>query len=229
MNVRGRSRVTLVLILLFVFSIASVEASQRRNVASHPVHLLWYDPYGLMPARAYEAIRAEVENVFHRTGLDVRVIAPRLGENILQIPEPAIRAVLHPAEPGSWGLDPSVMAAAVGTRDTGYSIFVFHPAVLRVLSARPSRGAPPDTTLARAMGRILAHELVHVLAPGRGHARFGLMAETLSLEVLTGAGVVLDLESLRLARAAASDYRRSPSGAEEPGQRRVTVEGLGSR
>ena len=56
--------------------------------------------------------------------------------------------------------------------------------------------------LARAMARVLAHELVHVVAPERGHAASGLMARQLTRHLLLRRKIELDIVSRTSARAA---------------------------
>ena len=46
--------------------------------------------------------------------------------------------------------------------------------------------------VARAVGRILAHELVHLIAPDLPHARSGLMGASVGRAQLLGNGVGLD-------------------------------------
>ncbi|HET9268537.1 MAG TPA: hypothetical protein VFO31_10250, partial [Vicinamibacterales bacterium] len=43
-----------------------------------------------------------------------------------------------------------------------------------------------DRDLARALGRVLAHEIGHVLLAARGHGRSGLMRATFRAEELAG-------------------------------------------
>ena len=53
----------------------------------------------------------------------------------------------------------------------------------------------PDALVARALGRVIAHELVHALAPETPHARHGLMSERLSPSALRGVSLALDASS----------------------------------
>jgi hypothetical protein len=46
------------------------------------------------------------------------------------------------------------------------------------------RGEASRGALSTAAGRVAAHELVHALAPGRGHAHFGLMAPRFGRDAL---------------------------------------------
>jgi len=69
--------------------------------------------------------------------------------------------------------------------------WVFACAVAREL-ARPTRRAPSRASLSRAVGRVAAHELVHVLLPGLPHAGSGLMAARWYPHVLSGATLFAD-------------------------------------
>jgi hypothetical protein len=58
-----------------------------------------------------------------------------------------------------------------------------------------------------ALGRVLAHELAHLLAPGRPHSEEGLMARAVDRAVLGRAAEPLDaacLKAIRVAVAAPS-------------------------
>jgi hypothetical protein len=93
------------------------------------------------------------------------------------------------------------MAATIGERGSRRNVFVFFPGLSRTLghegtSYTPRRGIE----LARAMARVLAHEIVHVLAPERGHAAEGLMSEQLKRGDLVSSAVSLDDHSARLAK-----------------------------
>ena len=55
----------------------------------------------------------------------------------------------------------------------------------------------------RALGRVVAHEIVHVLAPGLGHSPHGLMASRLSRTLLAGNRVSLTAREAAAARAGA--------------------------
>ena len=134
-------------------------------------------------------------------------------------PQPRVNAVLHPVEPTAWSLHRDVMAAAVGEPTKGYTIFVFFPAVMRTIGQHGVPANPGNmAALSRAMGRVVSHELVHVLAPERGHAPAGLMAPRLSRGLLLGGAIWLDGTSSRLVRVALSDVVR----AERPQRERST-------
>ena len=167
------------------------------------LHLLLNDSYGLYPAIAFDAMRREVEDIFAHNGLSIRVHLAKPGQVLTEFPKPRVNAILVPAEAELWNLGKNAMAAAIGERGKSRSIFVFHPVLLRTLGLRDEIRSPgQQSDLARGLARVLAHELVHVLAPERGHAESGLMARQLTRLVLLRRDIVLDNVSRMAARAA---------------------------
>ena len=166
------------------------------------LHLLWNDAYGLYPGFAFDAMRREVEDIFARSGLSVRMHRAKAGQNITEYPEPRVNAILAPSEAESWNLGPNAMAAAIGEPGKSRSIFIFYPVLLRTLGLREIRTPAQRADLARAMARVLVHELVHVVAPERGHAASGLMARQLTRHLLIRRKIELDIVSRTSARAA---------------------------
>ncbi len=166
------------------------------------LHLLWNDAYELYPTIAFDAMRREVENLFAMNGLSVRVHRAKAGQTITDYPEPRVNAILAPSEAESWNLGPNAMAAAIGEPGKSHSIFVFYPVLLRTLGLREIRTPAQRADLSRAMARVLAHELVHVVVPQRGHAASGLMARQLTRHLLLRSKIELDIVSRTSARAA---------------------------
>ena len=166
------------------------------------LHLLWNDAYGLYPGFAFDAMRREVEDIFARNGLSVRVHRAKAGRSLTEYPEPRVNAILAPSEAESWNLGPNAMAAAIGEPGKSRSIFVFYPVLLRTLGLRKIRTPAQQADLARAMARVLAHELVHVVAPELVHAASGLMARQLTRHLLLRRKIELDIVSRTSARAA---------------------------
>ena len=148
-------------------------------------------------------MRREVEEIFARNGLSIHVHRAKTGESIADFPEPSVNAILVPMEAEAWNLGQDVMAAAIGEPGKSYSILVFHPVLLRTLGLpRKIRTRAQHADLARGMARVLAHELVHVVAPERGHAVSGLMARQLPRRVLLRREIELDNVSRTAVRAA---------------------------
>ena len=175
-------------------------------VTQPAIHLVWYDPYALVPAAAQDSIRSEVETLFERNGINVRMHFARKGDADV-LPRRRINVIVSPAEGHRFGVAANSMAAAVGMRSSGYTIFLFHLSVRRALGHQSARSTPRQLAeLSVAIGRIVAHELVHVLAPERGHTPSGLMSRQLTRKLLTGKTLNLDAASRRLALSRAGNW-----------------------
>ena len=165
--------------------------------------LVWHDSAHLFPAVGLRRLGDEMEALFRENGLAVTFHAASENEDLRTIPEPRVNAIVLPGEDWRFGLPPNTMAAAYGERGEKYSIFVFYPGVRRTLGHRESQLSPRHVAeLTRALARIVAHEVVHVLAPERGHADSGLMSGRLTREALLADAI--DLDGSSLARATAT-------------------------
>ena len=163
-----------------------------------------YDPYGLLQPRVRRLAEAEVIRAFGRAGAPVRFTP---GD-----PE-AIPAIIYRELPSRWKVDPEAIGVAVGERGGGRSVFLSFGAAVRALGNRAGARLP-RTRIGVAVGRVLAHELVHAIAPECPHTRTGLMAARLDRRLLTAPGVGFDpLASRYLRRAwAASELAAGASG-----------------
>lgn len=85
-------------------------------------------------------------------------------------------------------------------------VFVLCSEVARALTVGGRRSNGPE--LSRAVGRVVAHELVHALAPRIKHARFGLMAHSLTAAALTQPGLFLDPDTRRTLRKEIEEFVR---------------------
>jgi hypothetical protein len=110
----------------------------------------------------------------------------------------------------------------LGTTATGHSgpppiVWIHTPSVARVLGLRAEslrNSFFAERSLGVALGRVVAHELVHALAPEVPHGT-GLMAPGLRPQALLGPPLVFDARSATTFGAAARSWRRwggSPPG-----------------
>jgi len=144
----------------------------------------------------------ETEEQFGVLGVRVhwRRTGPRQGE-----PAEVCRVILLPRHPLERERGDCVMGIALrspGSRSVW----------LLLSAARRSLGLPASPTgplslqqrrdLARTLGRVAAHELVHVLAPGHPHASRGLMRARLDRSALTERGARFDSGTGEALRAA---------------------------
>jgi hypothetical protein len=174
----------------------------------------------MFPAAGLPALGREIENLFEGQGISVRFHAATRNENLQQIPEPRVNVVVLPHRDARFGPD-KAMAAVHGTRGSKYGIFLFYSEVRRTLGYEHPATSPRQLAeLSRALARVMAHEVVHVLAPGRGHAESGLMSGTLTRRALLAETVALDPMSLERAREAVESWEtreRSGDSARRPG------------
>jgi hypothetical protein len=79
------------------------------------------------------------------------------------------------------------------------SVFVFYPAVKQVLGAPADTtsilGQPSGSIWTKGLARIILHEIVHFLLPGRPHDASGLFAQNLKAGELLGTKLELDSET----------------------------------
>jgi hypothetical protein len=138
------------------------------------LRLSWCDGNKLLP-RGYETMSKEVKVIFEAVGIDVSWTraeggAPRRDARNIMV-------VLMPNQPTGWGLPSHVMGVAVGKGEKQRSVFIFFPSLLRVMGRKGHHNpsAREIHELAVALGRVIAHEVVHVIAPAAPHTDRGLM------------------------------------------------------
>lgn len=178
-----------------------------------PIELFWSDPYELIGAPATLLLREQLEALFAGIRVPVALRVPARDDVQATSDTSRIYVTLRPGNGVHWGLDERAMAAAVGEREGSYAIFVFVDSVRRTLG-HPSKASPRHVVeLSRALTRVVAHEVVHVLAPERGHAGSGLMSRTLTRKLLLADRIKLDLTSLVRARDGALRFAKAADTA----------------
>jgi hypothetical protein len=170
-------------------------------VGSSAVRLVWTDPAGVAVGVDTLA-RDEARSVLRRMGVAVSWRrgpageATRPGEvRVILLDRGALRGPLTPV----LGATPSHFAAAP-------FVWVHVPGVRAVMGLSPQGlGAALDPAAARglavALGRVVAHEVVHALVPSVPHGT-GLMSATLNRRQLVAATLPVDPEVSLAVRAA---------------------------
>jgi hypothetical protein len=200
----------------FILSAISILASASCGAAEAPgLTVVWNDSRRLFPENALELLGDELHRLFEANGMAVRLHAPSIGENLLLIPEPRVNAIVTDGEGSRFGLGRDAMAAIVGERSKRFNVFVFFSALRRTLGYGTDPSPRRTRDLTRAMARVLAHEVVHVLAPERGHSEAGLMSRKLTRRLLLSETIELDRSShtaakARLERLLAASKARGP-------------------
>lgn len=136
------------------------------------LHLAFFDAAGL-GAGVEEVLKQEVREIFADASVRVEWLEPaslagyRRGY--------ALKVVMLDTEPAAWNLPANAMGTVLGRRFPATAVYLFAPAIRRTLDPANRRPLLPRY-LGRAAGKVLVHEIVHVLAPDLPHARWGLMA-----------------------------------------------------
>jgi hypothetical protein len=132
----------------------------------------WNDGHELLPI-SYGDVAEEVCRIFEEIGVDVRW-AEREKSGATRV-----RVNLMPIDSAGWSLPKYTMGVVIGEEVPRAAVYIFYPSVLRTLGYDlvPDRRRSPRerARLTRALGRVIAHELVHAILPEREHDCEGLL------------------------------------------------------
>jgi len=168
----------------------------RTNTASASIDLLFFDPAGLVRER--DAFEDEVERILTPAGVTVRFLRTSGAIETSGGRTPLI-ATLFDKEASAFALKDRVMGVTAEDGKNHWNVFLFYPSILRTLAPDPALRATRlgRTRWARAVARVLVHEMVHFVAPLEPHAPSGLMKHCLTRRSLTRPDASLDRSSQR--------------------------------
>jgi hypothetical protein len=159
---------------------APLDQTRSRRPA---VALVWFDPGDVLPFRSERVARELCATL---SDIDLRISWREAHEHATAAAHEYLVILLR-EDPVTTRRARRVMGI-VERNAASRSIWIFLSAIKDVLRFDPdyssSLARQRARALARAVGRVLAHELVHLIAPGRPHARTGLMRARLRLEEL---------------------------------------------
>lgn len=176
-----------------------------------------HDPERLLAGDALARLRAEAAAAFRRSGAEIRFVGSGGGP-------PIVPATLYPEIPKNWKVARGALGVAVGDPDGPRSIFLSVGAVGRALGwsgagraprAAPKKG-PAAVRFGRALGRVLAHELVHAIAPDCPHTGSGLMSARLTRWMLTSPEADFDEIARAYLRRGAAAYGGGRAAPDAP-------------
>ncbi len=178
-----------VLVMAVLLGSMTLRAEQRRTL-----ELVWLDSHGLFPD--FERVRSEAEPIFRDLGVEVEW---EVGSD----PRPAIsgtagvQVVLMPSEPSGWGIAANAMGVVLlPSRSQQHSVFLFYPPILRNVGLGRRAGSmlnPRERRdVARALARVVVHEVVHAVAPNLSHADRGVMHDSLLSGALAKPTIEID-------------------------------------
>jgi len=166
-----------------------------------------------LPSTTLKAIEAEAGAILAPAGEGPRWRRSQPGAELETGVVPVVLlAGRHPV-PGR----PGAVLGGIETRAPVPAAWVYVGATLRAIGATlPPRSMDPASqrALGVALGRVIAHELVHAMAPRRAHVTIGLMEATWDQGSLLGVRPRLDAASAAAFRAGARRWLSNESDAE---------------
>lgn len=160
------------------------------------LNLVWSDSHRLFPY-GFQPMVDEVEEIFNAVGVDAQ-----MGKVVVSQELDCFEIVvyLRASPPVGWELSDGAMGAVVPGRHPRRTVYIFLQNVLRTLALdyNPTARLPSATetrVLARALARVVSHEIVHSVAPEAPHSLSGLMQARLTKAHLTKTRLVLSPRS----------------------------------
>ena len=170
---------------LLVISPSESALAQSEHVPIQ-LRLNLVDRIGL-PDEVCRVMGAEIEKSFKRTGVQILITVYEAHDLAApSLEEPTVRVHIWPRN-GTF-LQASPMAMGAVRLQNGHeleSTHVFFLVVVQTLAR--GRGSVADLTsleLGRGLGRVIAHELIHAIAPRLPHSRHGLMHHAMTTDFL---------------------------------------------
>jgi hypothetical protein len=172
-------------------AIASVLAASSSLAGPRPalIRCTFVDPLSLAP-QAFPGLSTEVRRIFGDSGLST-ALANGAAHHV-EVQDQVLLILLPRAPVGR----SDQLGAVLGGIDGQGAAWLYWGPVAAALDMDPelwrtwSHGQ--KAALSRALGRVAAHELVHIILPSFPHASAGLMKSSLSKSDLTRDGVELD-------------------------------------
>ncbi len=188
------------LVLLLGSSDSSLAATlQLDDVGAETltVKLAFYDNVGLN-AEVASAMQQEISAIFTQIGVAVEwVDTLALANGSGPAENSYLKVMLSAAPYRAWNLPVTTMGHAPGAEFPRPAVFVFDSRVREALKGGKRKTLALDPGhLGCALGRAIAHEIVHALTPEPFHTRSGLMRAAQDSQTLTSQEVNLDDESV---------------------------------
>ena len=155
-----------------------------------------------------DTLRAEVSALLAGAGLTIRwrEVAPG---GSFENSGSEIPVILLPSDMRNHGGD-RVLGLVIGNHRFPSPIWVSVPNVRWLLGAQAGDEGTRRVAVERALGRVVAHEVVHAFVPEHPHAALGLMGRSVNKRLLTSEPGSLDQDCLSaVARALRSPELRS--------------------
>jgi hypothetical protein len=155
------------------------------------LEIVFIDVEGTLPA-AFAGLTREAGRILGNAGVDTRWRRGRPGTIVAG---EQLTVVLMTTVGSQARIAPHVLGATLANAPDSRAAWLYLPHVAAALGLDPAHpgawSAAEVSLMATALGRVAAHELIHVLAPQLPHSGGGLMAERLGRAALVGPRVEL--------------------------------------
>lgn len=151
--------------------------------------LVWYDPSSDLED-AFPALADEVRSIFRGLGVEA---SWRIGGTFGGAAMPEVPVILLRKDPMGHRRSERVLGLVIPDQEPQRAVWVFLESVRLTLGLGRGPLAPTQAdALGRALGRVVAHEVIHAIAPDAPHTGDGLMRHALSKDFLLGARAAVD-------------------------------------
>lgn len=201
-------RLTVVLGLCTCAHLASA-AAHAGEAAARRLTIQWSDPEGQFPF-ALDELAAEARSLFRPLGIELTWALSGTA-----ITRDHVQVVLLAADRSGGRMGTHTMACVQGGPRFQPATWILVPRVRAALGLPPEQTLPGEgPLLSRALARVMAHELVHLIAPDLPHAPAGLMNATLGRDfLLRPLAVAFDGRVARAVRTAFESWPGLARGA----------------
>ena len=217
--------------ILVAAGLVAVFSGASRAVESHQLSLIWNDAYRLLPI-SYERIAEEVTEILEEIGIQEcwRKASRNQAAETFAV---QVRVILMPSLSSKWSLPQHTMGVVIGEKVPRESVFISYSSVLCTMGYEPTsdraRSPRQRAHLARALARVIVHELAHAIVPEREHDSDGLLSAHLKRSQLrksnlrfvdeTASAFVQKLTTLQNRRGSgSSDVAVAPESAPTEGR-----------
>jgi hypothetical protein len=181
----GHRSVASLALVLALFPAGSFAGSRAAMI-----RCTFVDPLSLAPT-AFPGLSAEVRRIFADSGLSAALANG--GSHRVEVSDELLLILLPRARVGRAD---ETLGAVLGGLDGQGAAWLYWEPVAAALDLDPelwrSWSHSEKTAFSRALGRVAAHELIHIILPTFPHASAGLMRKSLSKGDLTRDGLELD-------------------------------------
>lgn len=151
--------------------------------------LVWFDVQRELPS-GFADMADEVRSIFADLGVEVSWRLGEPGTSYDGTPEIEIAVIALAEDPSPSRRSRTILGLVQREQRPTRNVWAFMANIKRAVGHDPSAGRVPppgeQRLLARAVGRVIAHEVVHAVAPEHPHDLRGLLKHSLNRSLLVG-------------------------------------------